>query len=212
MVLGSSVEQAVHCPAELSRLASLYRSERYILTYRKDSGKAHVVLRAGAAPADFLRAAFAAHVLLHLVDSGDAGLPWQQQPQQPVQQPGAAEGSRRFWRKGKAPAAAPGKAAAAEAAGAGSGAGVATAVAGSVGKLLGSIEQAVAGVAAAAGAAAAAEESDRATLALLDRVQRVVDASYPLFLKQAESQGWKLQQTMLNPKETRVVSMQLSPL
>jgi hypothetical protein len=36
-----------------------------------------------------------------------------------------------------------------------------------------------------------------------------VDAIYHDFIKQVEHEGWKLQQTMLNPKETRLVSLQM---
>lgn len=45
---------------------------------------------------------------------------------------------------------------------------------------------------------------------LLERSKCAVDTLYSDFSRQAEKQGWKLQQTMLNPKESRV--LRLTPL
>lgn len=45
---------------------------------------------------------------------------------------------------------------------------------------------------------------------LLERSKCAVDSLYSDFSRQAEKQGWKLQQTMLNPKESRV--LRLTPL
>jgi hypothetical protein len=44
----------------------------------------------------------------------------------------------------------------------------------------------------------------------MERSQVVVAALYPDFIAQAECNGWKLQQTMLNPKENRL--LRLTPL
>ena len=57
---------------------------------------------------------------------------------------------------------------------------------------------------AAAAAGASADERWRAALL---RTQAVVSALYPDFLAQAERNGWKLQQTMLNPKENRLLKL-----
>jgi len=39
IVLGAAVEESVHSPVELSKAAGLYRSERFIITYRPDNKK-----------------------------------------------------------------------------------------------------------------------------------------------------------------------------
>lgn len=44
---------------------------RYLVTYRPDQKKAHVLLKEGASSQDCLRASFAAHLMLYLMD----GLP-----------------------------------------------------------------------------------------------------------------------------------------
>ncbi|KIY95950.1 hypothetical protein MNEG_12014, partial [Monoraphidium neglectum] len=40
IVLGAAVEDAVHAPAELGRAAALFKSERFVITYRPESKKA----------------------------------------------------------------------------------------------------------------------------------------------------------------------------
>jgi hypothetical protein len=46
---------------------------------------------------------------------------------------------------------------------------------------------------------------------LITRSKAATDASYADFVKQCERHGWQLGLSMLNPKETRLVSMQLPP-
>ncbi len=43
-------------------------SHRYIITYRPDQGKAHVLLREGATTLDCLKGSFAAYLFLYLLD------------------------------------------------------------------------------------------------------------------------------------------------
>ena len=65
------------------------------------------------------------------------------------------------------------------------------------------------------GAPAAASSPDSAGVlgdpvgeaALQARCRAVVEASFPAFLKRAEGLGWRLELTMLNPKETRLMSI-----
>ena len=64
------MEQAAASPAQLHAAAELYRGEKYIMLYRRDTNKAYVVLRSGAQTADYVKAAYSAHVLLYLADSG----------------------------------------------------------------------------------------------------------------------------------------------
>mmetsp|Transcript_18092 Transcript_18092/g.38937 ORF Transcript_18092/g.38937 Transcript_18092/m.38937 type:complete len:412 (-) Transcript_18092:1030-2265(-) len=181
VVLGASVEAA--CPggpAELAVLASVYRGERYMLTYRPESGKkVYVILHDGAGSMDCLKGAFAAHVLLHVLDGkpllGVAG-------QQGQQAEGASKGS-----KGKAK----GKGPAASSSSAGKG-----------GAAAGARQQQGQGMPAAL-------QPWRATL---QEVHSQVGVLYPDFLKQAEGLGWKLQQTMLNPRETRLLQLDVKPL
>ncbi|KAI8464617.1 MAG: vitamin B6 photo-protection and homoeostasis-domain-containing protein [Monoraphidium minutum] len=69
IVLGAAVEDAVHSPAELARAAALFRSERFIVTYRPETRKVYVMLRENAAVPDTLKAAFTAHMVLHLMEA-----------------------------------------------------------------------------------------------------------------------------------------------
>ncbi len=43
------------------------------------------------------------------------------------------------------------------------------------------------------------------------RTTQLVESLYPEFVRQSERQGWKLGQTMLNPRETRLLKL-ASPL
>jgi hypothetical protein len=45
---------------------------------------------------------------------------------------------------------------------------------------------------------------------LLERSKCAVDSLYSDFARQAERQGWKLGSTMLNPREARLVKLQLT--
>ncbi len=55
-------------------------------------------------------------------------------------------------------------------------------------------------------------QGDEAWRGVMARAKRVVDHLYPDFLSQAERSGWKLQQTMLNPKENRILQLHVKPL
>ena len=47
---------------------------------------------------------------------------------------------------------------------------------------------------------------------LLERSKAAVDSLYGDFARQAERQGWRLAQTMLNPREARLLQLQLAPV
>jgi len=156
VVLGSTVEQATLSPLHLRAAASLYRGERFILTFRRDTSSAHVVLCSGAKAPDYVKAAYSAHVLLFLADSVKDGLP--------SDRLGACLPQ---WMTAGKPKK-PNKASRASRQPAG---------------------------------------LDSNDMDLLVQCREVVEDTFPLFLERAEGLGWKLDQTMLNPKETRLISM-----
>lgn len=67
------------------------------------------------------------------------------------------------------------------------------------------------GSSAAASGSSKVKEDPEAWKVTLQRSLQLSDAVYPEFVRQAEKHGWKLQQTMLNPKETRLVKI-MQPL
>lgn len=143
MVLGATVEQACCSPSDLTAAAPMFRHDKYILLYRPDSRKMYVLLKQGAETKDCLKAAFACHTLLHLMDGGT--LP---------PNCGASQ------------------------------------------HLL-----------TAAKDAAAATSTTQQSQALLQSSWMVVEALYSDFMKKAALQGWQLKQTMLNPRETRLLKV-----
>lgn len=51
IVLGAAVEDAVASPQELSRAAALFKSERFIITYRHDSKRVRALVCRSYTPA-----------------------------------------------------------------------------------------------------------------------------------------------------------------
>ncbi|GFR40042.1 hypothetical protein Agub_g580 [Astrephomene gubernaculifera] len=211
LVLGASVEAACAGPADLSYAAGLFRqgSYGYMVTYRPDTRKAYVLLREGATSWDCLQASFFGHVFLHLLDGGrlDAeGLPLQPAARQALGAAAAAPstvggpGATRPDAATRAVSSTAGARSAASGGGCTGGKdasrcmGRASAQAGSE---FGPGRACTAGDATAGGS-----ECWRTAMV---RAQAVVAALYPDFLARAERCGWKLQQTMLNPQESRLV-------
>lgn len=143
MVLGAKVEEACRSASDLLAAAPAFRGERYILTYRPDTKKVYVVLKQGAETVDCLKAAFACHTFLHLLD----GHPLPPRVAAPPH-------------------------------------------------LLRAVKD-----------AAAATASAQHGQWLLTCSWTVVDALYGDFTRQAAACGWQLKQTMLNPRETRLLKV-----
>lgn len=156
MILGSSVEQGTSSPEHLQVAASLFCGEQFILTFRRETKSAHVILRSSAKTPDYIKAAFSAHVLLYLADNLKEGPPLKQLVSLPP------------WinsvkaKRAKKPT-----------------------------KLCRAIQQ-----------TNAADDVE-----LLVFCQEVVEKIFPLFLERAEVLGWKLSQTMLNPRESRLIGL-----
>ncbi|KAG2430432.1 hypothetical protein HXX76_009956 [Chlamydomonas incerta] len=210
LVLGASVEAACARPGDLLTAAAAFRDGRYLVTYRPDTKKAYVLLRDGATNMDCLQASFFGHVFLHVLDGNhlDAdGLPLPAgfrgglaDAPSPSQLADFASVTVVCGGSSNRSCGAASTSSSSRAGGAGRTQGGAGAPAGP-------------GAAAAAAGAAGASADERWRAALL-RTQAVVSALYPDFLAQAERNGWKLQQTMLNPKEHRLLklSVPLQPL
>lgn len=187
-----------------------------------------MLLRQGAGPTDCLKAAFSAHVFLHMLD--------EEHTQQTDKQTSSGASSSRTGSSslGGALASSAGKSSLSDAA---------TASAGSAqgssrgrwgwgkaeAKAAAEAEAATAAAATAAaqpltGAALVRETWNKLAIALpwgqdpgadyyrrlLERSKCAVDTLYTDFSRQAVKQGWNLPQTMLNPKEARV--LRLTPL
>lgn len=177
----------------------------------------HILLRQGAGPTDCLKAAFSAHVFLHMLDEEH-----QQQDQKQSASSSASSSS-------GAAAAAAKRGGAEAAAGASTEGSKGSSGKGRWGWGRGKAQQAPELEQAAAaqpltGADLVCETWNKLAVALpwgqdpgseyyrrlLERSKCAVDSLYSDFSRQAEKQGWKLQQTMLNPKESRV--LRLTPL
>jgi hypothetical protein len=185
----------------------------------------HILLRQGAGPTDCLKASFSAHVFLHMLDEE------QQQPGTPGISSTSSSSSSPL-----AAAAAVSKSSATDGAAVSSTSGSGSSGSGSSkkgrlgwGRGKAQLEPAAAEEAAAAaqpltGAALVRETWNKLAIslpwgqdpgtayhrALLERSKCAVDSLYTDFSRQAVKQGWQLQQTMLNPKESRV--LRLTPL
>lgn len=72
IVLGATVEEACRGPEELKSALELFKSRQYALTYRPETKKVYVMLRAGVASEDTMRAVFDAHTVLHIVNGSKA--------------------------------------------------------------------------------------------------------------------------------------------
>jgi hypothetical protein len=190
----------------------------------------HILLRQGAGPVDCLKASFSAHVFLHMLDEE------QQQPGTPgasitsSSSSGSSSSSSLLAAATSASksSAADGAAVSSKSTGGSSGSGSKK---GRWGWGRGKAQQEPAADEAAAAAAQPLTGADlvRETWnklaislpwghdpgpayyrALLERSKCAVDSLYTDFSRQAVKQGWQLQQTMLNPKESRV--LRLTPL
>ncbi|KAF6257569.1 vitamin B6 photo-protection and homoeostasis-domain-containing protein [Scenedesmus sp. NREL 46B-D3] len=224
VVLGSRVEAACATPGDLHHAAGLYKHEKYILCFRSDTKKVHILLRQGAQPTDCLKAAFSAHVLLHMLDEEQI----QAAPASIISSSPAADAGSLVAASSSASSSSSTAALAAAADSSNSGRK-------GLRRLFGGRNQQPSGQAeAAAAAAAAAAPLTGADLVhatwkklaivlpwnsdpgseyyhrLLERSKCAVDSLYSDFSRQADRQGWKLGQTMLNPKEARLLKLQLS--
>lgn len=233
VVLGSRVEASCATPADLHHAATLYKQEKFVLCYRADKKKVHILLRQGASPTDCLKAAFSAHVFLHMLD--------EEHKQQSQKQPASSSSSSSTSSLGSSLLAA-GSGIISSSASSGSSAGDAASSSG--GSRSSSTQhgrwpwssrgKAKPDAAAEAAAAAAAQPLTGADLVretwnklaialpwgqdpgsgyyrqLLERSKCAVDSLYSDFSRQAAKQGWQLPNTMLNPKESRV--LRLTPL
>lgn len=173
----------------------------------------HILLRQGAQPADCLKAAFSAHVYLHMLDKEQG---------QEADSTTTAALTLSTGASSSGSSSSPATAAAAD---------------GSSSKKrrwLGRQRQKKAVEAPEAEAAAPAltgadlvrdtwkklavalpwsnEPSSDYYKKLLERGKCAVDSLYSDFARQADRQGWRLGQTMLNPKEARLLRLQLQPL
>lgn len=178
----------------------------------------HVLLRNGVQPVDCLKAAFSAHVFLHMLE--------QQRPD--------LYGSSNTASSSSSPAAASSSASSTSTVMTGGD----SAAAKSRGRRWGwgknkdktpestTTSTAAAAVPSLTGAALLRETFSRLSVSLpwssdpgpqyyqhlLERSKSAVDSLYSDFTRQAERQGWRLSQTMLNPREARMMKLQLTPL
>jgi hypothetical protein len=188
----------------------------------------HILLRQGAQPTDCLKAAFSAHVLLHMLDKEHA----QAAPAAGSSSSSAADtsslASTSSSVSSSSNAAALSAAADSSTASSSSDRKGLRRLFGGRSKQASKQEEAAAAAAAAAapltGAALVRETWKKLAIALpwnsdpgseyyhklLERSKCAVDSLYSDFSRQADRQGWKLGQTMLNPKEARLLKLQLS--
>lgn len=184
----------------------------------------HILLRQGAQPMDCLKAAFSAHVFLHMLDneqgqaasgssggtgssssstsiigssssssSGGSSLAAAAPAEDGRSNSSSQKASRWGWRRGKEEAEAAAAAAAAAAA-----------------PLTGAALVRETWKKLAIALPWSSEPGSEYYWKLLERSKSAVDSLYSDFSRQADKQGWKLGQTMLNPKEARLVKLQLA--
>lgn len=72
VVLGSRFGEAFQDPSAFLAIEPLFEKERYILTYNPSKGNIYALLKEKAKSDDILKAAFHAHLLLHLLQSSNA--------------------------------------------------------------------------------------------------------------------------------------------
>jgi hypothetical protein len=188
----------------------------------------HILLRQGAQPTDCLKAAFSAHVLLHMLDEEHASA----SPATGSSSSGAADAGSLVLASSSSSSSSSATAAAADSSKVSSSSGSdrkgLRRLFGGRNKQPSKQEEAAAAAAAAAtpltGAALVRETWKKLAIALpwnsdpgseyyrrlLERSKCAVDSLYSDFSRQADKQGWKLGQTMLNPKEARLLKLQLS--
>ncbi len=155
---------------------SMLPMHRFMMTFRPDTKRVYIVLRKEATTKDYLKAAFAAHTYLWLLDDLTAGqadnrlpgvllglkLPLLQDTAKPLLVDNASSN------------------------------GASNSSPSSKG---------------ASQRVANKNISGEAWQQAMDMALARTDAMYADFTRQAERQGWKLQATMLNPKETRLVKL-----
>ncbi|KAJ7967927.1 protein root UVB sensitive 6-like [Quillaja saponaria] len=73
VVLGSRFKDAFQEPGVYLSVEPLFEKERYIVTYNPSKSKVYALLKDQAKSEDILKAAFHAHVLLHLINSSNGG-------------------------------------------------------------------------------------------------------------------------------------------
>jgi hypothetical protein len=189
----------------------------------------HILLRQGAQPTDCLKAAFSAHVLLHMLDEEHASA----SPATGSSSSGAADAGSLALASSSSSSSSSAAAAAADSSRVSSSSSSSDRkglrrLFGGRSKQPSKQEEAAAAAAAAAapltGAALVRETWKKLAIALpwnsdpgseyyrrlLERSKCAVDSLYSDFSRQADKQGWKLGQTMLNPKEARLLKLQLS--
>lgn len=194
--LGACVDEACASgPEDLRFAAGLFKDQRYLITYRPDTGKVCVVLREGATSQDCLKASLTAHLFLHLHDGKPlaCGLPGSAThgSHPPTHAFNLGVGSKGGKDQGHQ------QQAASPAASSG----------GSGGPFSGLHFTNPFGSKPKAGAV-----DDVSWRTLMSRTRGLVDGMHNDFVQQAEKRGWNLKQTMLNPKEVRVLRLKVTPL
>ncbi|ERM99776.1 protein root UVB sensitive 6 [Amborella trichopoda] len=76
VVLGSRFRDAFQDPASYLAIQPLFEKERYLVTYNPSKGNVYALLKDQANSDDILKAAFHAHVLLHLIHSSSKNGSW----------------------------------------------------------------------------------------------------------------------------------------
>eukprot|EP00798_Chlamydomonas_sp_ICE-L_P008878 gene8878-3758_t len=205
ILLGSSVDNACYDPGDLALATKTWSGEKALLTYRPDTAMVHILLLEGCTTPDCMRAAFAAHLFLHILD----GKPVMAQPagqkgskigKQPAGQKGSKVAKQTHTLDGKPVMAQP---------------------AGQKGSKIAKQTHILDGKPVMAQPARQkgskiVKQLEAVTVsaapwhAVMEEARARVDTLLPDFLNSAQEHGWMLQQTMLNPKDTRL--MQLQPL
>lgn len=162
------------------KVLTMLHVHRFMMTFRPDTKKVYIVLRKEASTKDFLKAAFAAHTYLWLLDDLTAGqadnrlpgvllglkLPLLQDTAKPLLVDNASS-------NGTSNSSASSKTASQR----------------------------------GANNSSSNNMSGEAWQQAMDMALARTDAMYADFTRQAERHGWQLQATMLNPKETRLVKL-----
>lgn len=78
IVLGATVSQACLHSKDLYAASELFKAQRFLLSYRRDTRKVFIMLKEGAQASDTLKASLSAHLLLKLMDGQPT--PFLQQP------------------------------------------------------------------------------------------------------------------------------------
>jgi hypothetical protein len=192
VVLGATVEEACAGPQQLQEALLAFAGRQYALTYRADTRKCYALLKQGASARAVLQAATDAHTLLWMLDHQQAAAKHQQQPAAQLDGGASSGGTGGSSSSSSGGGSTKGR---------GSGfAAPAFPVGGSleVGRLhLAALELGGIGSGQVAAGNSAAQEAVRF-------VAHSGRELHQQFERQAEAGGWRLNMTMLNPKETRL--------